>query len=168
MQRRCRPRQILSGASPGERLAGTRSSQPGGHYRCTNTLSIVHTGRPTSISSAKITHHTISVAKSSQTSAICNCYCPKKEDRERHEPPRLPFVEATSSLNLESWSFSSLAVWFRTLPARSSKGPRCHSPPLWMLATSTAMRPQRQAQLLQRNIEQRLGGVRQHPDATES
>jgi hypothetical protein len=35
---------------------------------------------------------------------------PKKEDRERHEPPRLPFVEATSSLNLESWSFSSLAV----------------------------------------------------------
>jgi hypothetical protein len=29
------------------------------------------------------------------------------------------------------------------------------------------MRPQRQAQLLQRNIEQRLGGVRQHPDATE-
>ena len=40
-------------------------------------------------------------------------------------------------------------------------------PPLWMLATSTAMRPQRQAQLLQRNIEQRLGGVRQHPDATE-
>jgi hypothetical protein len=36
-----------------------------------------------------------------------------------------------------------------------------------MLATSTAMRPQRQAQLLQRNIEQRLGGVRQHPDATE-
>jgi hypothetical protein len=65
MQRRCRPRQILSGASPGERLAGTRSSQPGGHYRCTNTLSIVHTGRPTSISSAKITHHTISVAKSS-------------------------------------------------------------------------------------------------------
>jgi hypothetical protein len=79
MQRRCRPRQILSGASPGERLAGTRSSQPGGHYRCTNTLSIVHTGRPTSISSAKITHHTISVAKSSQTSAICNCYCPKKK-----------------------------------------------------------------------------------------
>jgi hypothetical protein len=51
---------------------------------------------------------------------------PKKEDRERHEPPRLPFVEATSSLNLESWSFSSLAVWFRTFPARSSKGPRCH------------------------------------------
>jgi hypothetical protein len=42
---------------------------------------------------------------------------PKKEDRERHEPPRLPFVEATSSLNLESWSFSSLAVWFRTFPA---------------------------------------------------
>jgi hypothetical protein len=29
--------------------------------------------------SAKITHHTISVAKSSQTSAICNCYCPKKK-----------------------------------------------------------------------------------------
>jgi hypothetical protein len=51
---------------------------------------------------------------------------PKKEDRERHEPPRLPFVEATFSLNLESWSFSSLAVWFRTFPARSSKGPRCH------------------------------------------
>src|SRR5438132_10124747 len=51
---------------------------------------------------------------------------PKKEDRERHEPPRLPFVEATSSLNLESWSFSSLAVWFRTLPPRSSNGPRCH------------------------------------------
>jgi hypothetical protein len=45
----------------------------------TNTLSIVHTGRSTSISSAKITHHTISVAKSSQTSAICNCYRPKKK-----------------------------------------------------------------------------------------
>jgi hypothetical protein len=53
MQRRCRPRQILSGASPGERLAGTRSSQPGGHYRCTNTLSIVHTGRPTSSAARK-------------------------------------------------------------------------------------------------------------------
>jgi hypothetical protein len=48
---------------------------------------------------------------------------PKKEDRERHEPPRLPFVEATS-LNLESWSFSSLAVCPRTFSARSSKGPR--------------------------------------------
>ena len=47
---------------------------------------------------------------------------PKKEDRERHEPPRLPFVEATFSLNLESWSFSSLAGWFRTFPARNSKG----------------------------------------------
>jgi hypothetical protein len=37
------------------------SSQPGRHYRCTNTLSIVHTGRPTSISSAKITHATMNV-----------------------------------------------------------------------------------------------------------
>jgi hypothetical protein len=27
----------------------------------------------------EITHHTISVAKSSQTSAISNCYCPKKK-----------------------------------------------------------------------------------------
>src|SRR5215831_7742916 len=32
------------------------------HYRCTNTRSIiVHTGRPTSISSAKITHTTMNV-----------------------------------------------------------------------------------------------------------
>src|SRR6266478_858606 len=47
------------------------------------TLSIVHAGRPTSINSAKITHHTISVAKSSQTSGICNCYC----DDERRDCP---------------------------------------------------------------------------------
>src|SRR5262249_38933023 len=31
------------------------------HYRCTNTRSIVHTGRLTSISSAKITHTTMNV-----------------------------------------------------------------------------------------------------------
>src|SRR6266436_8414883 len=31
------------------------------HYRRTNTRSIVHTGRPTSISSAKITHATMNV-----------------------------------------------------------------------------------------------------------
>jgi hypothetical protein len=42
-------------------LGRTRPSQQGRHYRCTNTLSIVHTGRPTSIRSAKITHATMNV-----------------------------------------------------------------------------------------------------------
>src|SRR5437588_12231932 len=37
------------------------SSRPDRHYRCTNTLIIFHTGRPISISSAKITHTTINV-----------------------------------------------------------------------------------------------------------
>ena len=68
---------------------------------CTNTLSIVHTGRPTSINSAKITHHTISVAKSSQTSAICNCYC----DDERRDCPSDSNCSPHGSDNHAIWSY---------------------------------------------------------------
>jgi hypothetical protein len=60
-QRRCWRSRFRCGASPGQRLAGILSNQPGRYYRCTNTLSIVHTGRPISISSAKITHATMNV-----------------------------------------------------------------------------------------------------------
>jgi hypothetical protein len=68
-------------------------------YRCTNTLSIVP-HRAANKHQQRENHSPYHLRRQEQPDLRhLQLLLPKKEDRERHEPPRLPFVEANSSLN---------------------------------------------------------------------